>query len=253
LSEREGPRRERGATPVRPEEPASTGDPAAMPAVRVDLPVPLPVLRRRVLLTGVVLLVLGLLVTLLVAVPASRHGVQRLDDSWYRLMVEHRWPAVVSLSKVLGTTFGSAVDWALRGLITLAIAVRRRWLALTAWLTTVLLGELAIGPIKSVVDRVRPPGSLIATSAASYPSGHAIASAVTAIGVVMALTSGRRRLYWMIAAVALAGLVALSRTYLSAHWLSDVIGGSLLGAGLALAVPEAYEVTRDRIRARVPP
>jgi undecaprenyl-diphosphatase len=101
------------------------------------------------------------------------------------------------------------------------------------------------------VDRPRPPGALIATSGASYPSGHAIASAVTAIGVVMALTSGRRRLHAMVAAVLLTTAVAFSRPYLSAHWLTDVVGGALLGAGIALAVPEAFEVARDRRRARL--
>jgi membrane-associated phospholipid phosphatase len=62
----------------------------------------------------------------------------------------------------------------------------------------------------------------------------------------MALTTGRRRLHWMVGAVLIAASVALSRTYLSAHWLTDVLGGSLIGAGLALAVPEAFEVVRDR-------
>lgn len=62
----------------------------------------------------------------------------------------------------------------------------------------------------------------------------------------MALSSGRRRLHWMVGAVCLAALVALSRTYLSAHWLTDVLGGSLLGAGLALGIPEGVEVWRDR-------
>ena len=145
--------------------------------------------------------------------------------------------------------FSTVVLWPVRVAVTLVIALRRRWLALGSWGCAVLLSELAIGPVKALLDRPRPPGSLIATSAASYPSGHAIASAVTAIGVVMALTSGRRRLHWMVGAVCIAAAVALSRTYLSAHWLSDVVGGSLLGAGLALAVPEAFEVVRDRRRA----
>jgi undecaprenyl-diphosphatase len=65
----------------------------------------------------------------------------------------------------------------------------------------------------------------------------------------MALSTGRRRLHWMAAAVAIAAVVALSRTYLAAHWLSDSVGGSLIGAGLALTIPEAFEVGRDR-RAR---
>jgi membrane-associated phospholipid phosphatase len=71
---------------------------------------------------------------------------------------------------------------------------------------------------------------------------------VTLIGIVMAFTSGRRRLRWMLTAVAIAAAVDLSRTYLQAHWLFDVIGGSLIGAGLALTVPEAFEVARDRAR-----
>ena len=211
-------------------------------------PVALPALRRRVLVAGLVLLVLGVLVTALVAVTSTRSAVQAVDDGWYRLMVEHRWAPVVTLSDVLSTAFSAAVGWPVRILVTVVIAVRRHWLALAAWASTVLLSELLIGPTKVLVDRPRPSGSLIATSGLSYPSGHAIASAVTAIGVVMALTSGRRRLYWMVVAAALAALVALSRTYLSAHWLSDVVGGSLLGAGFALAVPEAFEVARDRIR-----
>ena len=206
---------------------------------------PLPVLRRRVLLTGLVLLALAVLLTTLVAVPGSRSVTQRADDGWYRLMLDLRWPPFVDFSKLLSTLFGTAIDWPIRALVTLLIILRRRWLALAAWALTVLASELCIGLIKGSIDRPRPPESLIATSGASYPSGHAIASAVTAIGIVMALTTGRRRLWWMITAVSIAAAVALSRTYLSAHWLSDVIGGALIGAGLALTIPETLEVARD--------
>lgn len=212
-------------------------------------PEPLPVLRRRLLVAGLLLLLLGLALTAVVGTPGGLAAVQRLDDGFRSLMVSLRWPPLVTVSEVLSVAFGTAVLWPVRVLVTVAIAVRRRWLALSSWVTAVVLSELAIGPVKALLDRPRPPGSLIATSAASYPSGHAIASAVTAIGVVMALTHGRRRLHWMVGAVCVSAVVALSRTYLSAHWLSDVVGGSLIGAGLALAVPEAFEVVRDRRRA----
>jgi membrane-associated phospholipid phosphatase len=206
---------------------------------------PLPVLRRRLLLAGIVLLLLGGALT---AVVATSDVLRPVDDRFRELMVSLRWAPLVQVCKALSVVFGTAVLWPVRVLVTLTIAARRHWAALGAWLATVLLSELLIGPVKALVDRPRPPGPLIATSGASYPSGHAIASAVTAIGVVMALTSGRRRLHWMVTAVCVAAVVSLSRTYLSAHWLSDVIGGSLLGAGLALGVPEAAEVTRDRRR-----
>jgi membrane-associated phospholipid phosphatase len=214
-----------------------------------DGPEPLPVLRRRLLVAGLVLLVLGTALTAAIATAGGRAGVQRVDEEFRELMVSLRWQPLVTVSDALSVAFSTVVLWPVRVAVTVAIALRRRWLALSSWMSTVILSELAIGPVKALLDRPRPPGSMIGTSGASYPSGHAIASAVTAIGVVMALTSGRRRLHWMVTAVCIATAVALSRTYLSAHWLSDVIGGSLLGAGFALAVPEAFEVVRDRRRA----
>jgi membrane-associated phospholipid phosphatase len=204
---------------------------------------PLPALRRRMLVAGLILLVLGAALTVVVATSTV---LQPVDDRFRELMVAARWGPLVAVCKALSVGFGTMVLWPVRIAVTVAIAVRRRWSTLLAWVLTVLLSELLIGPVKALVDRPRPPGSLVVTSAASYPSGHAIASAVTLIGVVMALTTGRRRLHWMIGAVLLATAVALSRTYLSAHWLTDVVGGSLLGAGVALAVPEAVEVIRDR-------
>ena len=204
---------------------------------------PLPVLRRRILVTGLVLLLLGVVLTCVVATSSV---LQPLDERFRELMVAARWAPLVAVCKALNVGFGTAVLWPVRVVVTVVIALRRQWSTLFAWVATVALSELLIGPVKAVVDRPRPPGALVATSAASYPSGHAIASAVTAIGVVMALTTGRRRLHWMVVAVVVAAAVALSRTYLSAHWLTDVIGGALLGAGLALAVPEAVEVFGDR-------
>jgi membrane-associated phospholipid phosphatase len=213
---------------------------------------PLPVLRRRVLLCGLGLLTLAILLTAMVAVSGHDFVIQRVDDWWYRLMVDQRWSLGVDVSKVLSALFSTAIDWPIRVAVTLLIVFRRHWLALSSWLVTVAISELCIGPVKNLVDRPRPPDSLIGTSGASYPSGHAIASAVTAIGIVMALTTGRRRLHWMIAAVLIAAAVALSRTYLSAHWLSDVVGGSLIGAGLALTIPEAFEVARDHLPKKGP-
>jgi membrane-associated phospholipid phosphatase len=211
-------------------------------------PEPLPALRRRLLVAGLVLLVLAAALTAVVALAPGT--VQPLDDAFRRAMEAIRWGPAVTVAKWLAVAFGSAVLWPVRAVVTLVIAVRRRWLALGAWVCTVALSEAAIGPVKALIDRPRPPGGLIATSAASYPSGHAIASAVTAIGVVMALFTGRKRLHGMVAAVLVATVVAFSRPYLNAHWLTDVVGGALIGAGLALAVPEAFEVARDRRAAR---
>ncbi len=45
-----------------------------------------------------------------------------------------------------------------------------------------------------------------------------------------------------------AVVMALSRVYLRAHWLSDTVAGALLGAGLALGWPALLTMLRGRAR-----
>ena len=81
----------------------------------------------------------------------------------------------------------------------------------------------------------RPPGALVAPSGASFPSGHAIATSVTVFAALIALVpAGRRRAAWGLAAAGFALLMAASRAYLAAHWLSDAVAGLLLGTSCAL-------------------
>jgi membrane-associated phospholipid phosphatase len=118
---------------------------------------------------------------------------------------------------------------------------------LAAFALAVVTSELLIGPVKALYDRPRPPSPLIETTAASFPSGHAVASAVTAVGLVLVLVEpGRKRWQWEVYAVVFAGVMALSRVYLRAHWLSDTVAGALLGAGVALGWPALLMTVRER-------
>jgi undecaprenyl-diphosphatase len=58
---------------------------------------------------------------------------------------------------------------------------------------------------------------------------------VTVVAAVIALVPpGRARVAWGTAAAVFSVLMALSRAYLGAHWLSDALAGVLLGASCAL-------------------
>jgi undecaprenyl-diphosphatase len=190
----------------------------------------------------------------LVADPTTLPAVQAVDDAVWRVAgdVQNRPATVVAVGlSWLGSTW---VNWPLRIAALGLLAWRRHWLRLAAFALAVLTSEVLIGTVKAAVDRPRPPGSLIATTGASFPSGHAIASAVTAVGIVLAVVApGPARWRWEVRAVEFAVLMAVSRVYLRAHWLSDTVAGGLLGAGLALGWPALLMAVRLRMQHADPP
>jgi membrane-associated phospholipid phosphatase len=202
---------------------------------------------RRGLLVSGCLLAGAVVVTVLYVLPMTRPGVQAVDDAVWRFAgaVENRPATAVAVT--LSWLGSAVVNWPLRILALLLLAWRRHWLRLAAFALALITSEVLIGTLKAAIDRPRPPGSLIATSGASFPSGHAIATAVTAVGLVLVLAQpGKKRWRWEVDAVIFTSVMALSRVYLRAHWLSDTVAGALLGAGLALGWPALLMALRRR-------
>jgi undecaprenyl-diphosphatase len=95
--------------------------------------------------------------------------------------------------------------------------------------------------IKLAVGRVRPwialglPRPIGGPLDPSFPSGHAAGSFCVATFLVLALPAAWPERPWRRRALAallfgVAGLIALSRVCLGAHYPSDVVGGACLGA-----------------------
>lgn len=202
---------------------------------------------RRALLVSAGLLAAAVILGVLVAIPATRRDLQSVDDAVRRLAVSVQNRPTTLIAKGFSLAGGVWVNWPIRIAAVVVLAVRRRFVQLTAFALAVVTSEILIGTLKAAYNRPRPPGSLISTSGATFPSGHAIAGAVTAVGlVVVLLPPGRRRWRWEVRAVVFSCLMALSRVYLRAHWLSDVVAGGLLGAGLALGWPAVLQAVRGR-------
>lgn len=209
--------------------------------------------RRRAFRDAALMLGVAAVLTVLVADPGRVDAVQRIDDWWLDVMVDIRNQPFTRFCELLSVLGSAAVMWPLRAVAVVLLLARRRYVQLAAFLVAILTSELCIGPLKALIERPRPPDSLVATSGFSFPSGHAVAAAVTAAGLVIALIPpGRGRLHWEIQAGLVTFVMALSRVYLGAHWLSDVVAGSLMGLGLALLWPAVFEEVRARRRAGRP-
>ncbi|MEU9867919.1 phosphatase PAP2 family protein [Actinomadura sp. NPDC048021] len=114
---------------------------------------------------------------------------------------------------------------------------RREW-GITLFVWVALAGSVVLGEVgKVLLARLRPPvpDMIVRVGGFSFPSGHSVqAMTCWTLLAVLAATAGtlRRRtrvvFAWISAAIIV--LVGLSRLYLGVHWLSDVIGGFLLGA-----------------------
>ena len=156
---------------------------------------------------------LGVVAVMTLVVPAEPLGV---DQRWSEAILDIRTSFLTDVALVfnwLGRRLGWAMSLAAVGIVLLA---RRRWI---------------------LVGRPRPPDGLVHPVGSSFPSGHAAYAGATCVALVLLFAApGPRRRWWSVFAALVVFGMAWSRTYLQVHWLSDVIGGSLLGLGIALTV-----------------
>ena len=114
--------------------------------------------------------------------------------------------------------------------------LRKQYRSTILLLTAVVGGFLANSILKTAYDRPRPDlvphHTRIFTP--SFPSSHAMLSAITYLTAAILVTRRHRRksVRWFLMVVSLLVVTAIgaSRVYLGVHWPSDVLGGWTAGA-----------------------
>jgi undecaprenyl-diphosphatase len=107
-------------------------------------------------------------------------------------------------------------------------------------LASVIGGSILSQIMKALFDRPRPEvvPHLMEEFSMSFPSGHAMMSAVLylTLGALLARAQERRwqQVYILGVAIAVAFIVGISRVYLGVHWPTDVLGGWSVGAAWAM-------------------
>jgi membrane-associated phospholipid phosphatase len=174
--------------------------------------------------------------------------VGRFDTTMSGWMLDVRNASLTWICKVLNVVGGGIVTIPVRIGAVLVLAIRRRWARCVAFALTWATSETALNVLKSWFHRGRPPSPSVTIVGFSFPSGHAVAGAATAVALVLAFfPAGERRRRWEWVAVGFAFVMSMSRVYLAAHWFSDVVAGTLLGAGIAIFWAAAVTECRDLI------
>lgn len=131
------------------------------------------------------------------------------------------------------------------------------WRLALFMVTTPLLGGLISTAVKVLVDRPRPEldEPIAHAFGKSFPSGHAMTATVgygTLLLAFMPLIPPRRRRPAVAAYVALVLLISASRLGLGVHYLSDVLGGIVLGAAWLCVCVATFRIWRREQRKPVP-
>lgn len=177
--------------------------------------------------------------------------IGELDRTVYRAMDDIRNVVLDGLTRVLNLLGAGIVTIPLRIGVAAWLALRRRWRALAVWVLTWAVAEIVVEVAKGFFHRGRPPLPLVETVGYSFPSGHAVAASSIAVALVLVLfPAGPERRRWEWLAVGFAFVMAGSRVYLRAHWLSDVVAGILLGSGVALGVAAVVSEVRHHVLRR---
>ena len=156
------------------------------------------------------------------------------DDALTAAIRAHVGATTLAVFAVL-THFGDVISLALLGtLVAVLLWWRRRRTLALAWVIA-LAGNGLLNPLlKGVFERVRPvhDDGLVMAHGFSFPSGHSSGSVVLygmLAYVLCRFVAPRWHLPLVLAAVALAFTVGVSRVFLRVHFASDVLAGFASG------------------------
>ena len=171
-----------------------------------------------------------------IAEDMSRNAATRLLDervaSWFH---QHATPALTQIMRVV-TFFGSVVFVAVASsCIAIFLIVRKWWYPLLLLTLAVGGGSLLNILLKHFFHRQRPvlENPLLTLTSFGFPSGHTMGSTLfyglLAVFAAHSMRTWRLRALTFCGAAVVIALIGLSRVYLGAHYLTDVLGAIAVG------------------------
>lgn len=175
-----------------------------------------------------------------------------IDEEWNALLVNTDFPLLTGFSQVMNFL---GAGWFSVLVVPIAVAlalilIKRPWSA-AFFLVAQAASAGAVQVLKHLFGRARPEEIIVISDFGSFPSGH-VANAATLAAVAFILFP---RLFVAIIGAVYVILMAISRTAVHAHWLTDTIGGALIGVGTVLIVAGIFAplLIRERHGRLAPP
>jgi len=194
------------------------------------------------------IVVAAILFAFIAAQISSNHSLVSTDASLAIWLHTHGTPALTKLFLPISLMHGIAPILTYAAIFAILLARARMWHWVLAVVLTVPAGLCVNSGLKYVFERARPvfDDPLVTLQTYSFPSGH-VAGTVLFYGVLAAFlisryASLRARVACISALVIMIVMVALSRIYLGAHYLSDVIAAicsSCAWLGMSLLIAQA--------------
>ncbi|WP_166806469.1 phosphatase PAP2 family protein [Cryobacterium serini] len=200
--------------------------------------------RRWPVISGIAAMALAALLGLVVVVRANGVALE-VDTEWMDEIIEHRLPIweipSLFMNALGGGLFGVLI---VPLVITLIIVLIKRPWAAGYYVVATVLSAGFVQLLKQVFGRARPEDMLVMSDFGSFPSGHVANAATMAVCLAIIFP----RLWVVLAGTIYTIVMLLSRTYLGVHWLTDTIGGLLLGVGVAIVLwaPVAAKLDGER-------
>lgn len=177
----------------------------------------------------------------------SHEPLVQVDLAVFHFLQGLRTSSVDRLMVAVTEMGGVGVLLPLAIIVTLWLVWRRCRRTAWYWVGAVAFGEVLVQVLKFTLGRRRPLELYTGVERFSFPSGHAAVSTVM-LGFLAFLLSRRQSLRVQTAIAPVASvyvmLVAFSRLYLGAHWLSDVLGAMSLGLAWVALVTMVYTQRR---------
>ncbi len=163
----------------------------------------------------------------------SRDPLVLIDQGVNNLFQSLRTPWVDRFFVAVTELGGAFVNISVSAAIFLLLMTSRCKRAGVFWAVATLGGIASVQLLKILLQLPRPIEVYRGVSLYGFPSGHTT-MAVVIYGFLALLLSRRRPVFvrgaLFLGAFIISGLIATSRLYLGVHWLSDVLGGFLLGS-----------------------